>query len=122
MQPNWYNFADYLQLELPELRDSIEESYLTSLDAYKDPYPHVFLDEIIGPLLIGSSDLGSSTLRIRAGEILDTVLTCPDEDLSCAAVTSILEVLRDNSTMRESAWPFLGKTARSWLTQLVAHG
>jgi len=119
MEPNWYNFPDYLQRELPELRDAIEDSYLSGLEAYRDPYPHVFLEEILGPLLVRNDPPGDSALRIRAGEILDAVLLCSDEDLAGAALTSILEVLRDNEAMRDSAWPFLGETARLWLSRLL---
>ena len=120
MEPTWYNFADYLAVELPELRQEIEESYLSWLEAYKDPYPHVFLDEFIGPLLVGTASPSDATTRTRAGEILDRVLTSSDDDLAGSALMSIVEVLRDERELRERAWPFLGPVARDWITRLAA--
>ena len=120
MNPTWYNFADFLIAELPELREEIESSYLYWLDAYQNPYPHVFLDEFIAPLLLGTGTLRDDAHRTRAGEILDRVLNCADADLSEAAARSILDALGEDAALRETAWPFLGATAREWLTRHAA--
>jgi len=116
VEPTWYNFADFLTLEFPELRSDIEASYFEWLSVTRDPYPHFFLDEFLIPILIGD---GESTARTRAGAILDRLLLSPDEDLAGAALTAVLEPLRDNPELRERAWPFLGETAREWLGRLV---
>jgi len=120
MEPTWNNFADFLAAELPQLREEIEESYLGWLEAFKDPYPHVFLEEFVAPLLLGTAPVCEPNARLRAGEILDRVLTCADQDLAEAALTTILEAFRDDSALRELAWPYLGPTARQWTMRLLA--
>ena len=117
MEPNWYNFPDYLAAQFPELRGEIEESYLSWLDGFRDPYPHVFLEEYIGPMLIGRGSYDDATRR-RAGELLDVVLNAADQELAEAGLTAVLEPLRDDDALRETAWPHLGATAREWLTRL----
>ena len=120
MEPTWYNFADFLAEQLPELREQIEKSYLSWVDGCGDPYPHVFLDEFIAPLLLGTGALGDDATRTRAGEILDQILVCSDHDLAEAAITSILEAFRDHAELRQLAWAYLGPVAREWTTRLVA--
>ena len=117
--PTWDNFPDFLADELPELRKEIEETYLAWLEAFKDPYPHVFLREIIGPLLVGTAPACDAAIRARAGEVLDRVLAASDHEVAEAALTSIVEVLRDDVQLREAAWPYLGAVAREWTTKLI---
>jgi hypothetical protein len=117
MKPDWYNFPDYLIEQFPELRGDIEESYVQWLDAFRDPYPHVFLEEYIGEMLIGRGS-HAPDVRRRAGEILDAVLSSSDADLAEAGLTAILEQLRDDETYRLAAWPYLGEVARDWLTRM----
>ena len=117
MEPRWFNFPDYLAAELPELREEIEASYFYWLEAFRDPYPHVFLGELIGEMLVGRGTYEPDTRR-RAGEILDAVLTAADGELAEAGLTAIVEPLRDDDELREAAWPYLGQTAKDWLTKL----
>ncbi|HVE72521.1 MAG TPA: hypothetical protein VNI54_14245 [Thermoanaerobaculia bacterium] len=117
MEPDWYNFPDYLAAQFPELRAEIEDSYLEWLDGFRDPYPHVFLEEYIGEMLIGRGDY-TPDVRRRAGEILDVVLRARDQDLAEAGLTAILEPLRDDEALREKAWPYLGEVAKEWLAKL----
>lgn len=115
LEPTWHHLPDFLAAEFPELRAAIEASYLDWLSAYRDPCPHVFLEEFFGPILIGTGELTDPAARARAGQVLDRLLLSQDEDLAAAAHTCVFELLRDNPELRERAWPFLGGTAREWL-------
>jgi hypothetical protein len=115
--PNWYTLPDYLIEQFPERKGEIEASYLFWSESIDNPYPHVFLDEFIGPLLVGQTPADEGT-RARAGAILDELLCSDDEDLAGAALTAIVEALRDDASLRADAWPFLGATARQWLERL----
>ena len=57
LEPTWHNLPDFLAEEFPELRAEIEASYLEWLSVYANPYPHVFLEEFLGPMLIGTGEL-----------------------------------------------------------------
>jgi hypothetical protein len=116
MEPNWYNFADYLIETFPHLRSEVEESYYQWLEAVSNPFAHFFLEEFVLPLLLGD-EAGDASLRMKAGEVLEASLASQDEDLAAAALTSIVEVLRDREELRMKAWPFLGATAREWLRE-----
>jgi hypothetical protein len=115
MKPTWSNFPDFLIETFPQLKESVEESYFDWGTAVENPAPHVFLHEILGPLLLTDGTQEPADLSLRAGEVLEEVLTCSDYELAEAALTSIVEVLRDNDQLRASAWPSLGPTAREWL-------
>ena len=88
MEPTWYTLPDFLIETFPQLKESVEESYFAWQAAGGNPYPHVFLQEILAPLLL-TGDQGRTGLSIQAGEVLDLLLTCSDQDLSEAALTSI---------------------------------
>jgi hypothetical protein len=115
MEPTWSNFPDFLIERFPQLKESVEESYFDWRTAVEDPAPHVFLHEILGPLLLTDGTREHADLSLRAGEVLDELLTCSDYELAEAALTSIVEVLRDSDELRANAWPSLGPTAREWL-------
>jgi hypothetical protein len=119
MEPTWYTFPDFLIEQFPDLRSEIEEDYYYWLSAQSNPYPHVFLMEILGPILFGQHRLSGAPERTRAGAILDQLLVSSDEELAEAALTAIFEVLRDDTKARESAWPFLGPIARDWLSRFA---
>ena len=120
MEPTWHNFPDFLAAEFPELSAAIDSSYYEWLSAFTDPYPHVFLEEFIGPILLGTSEITEAAVRTHAGQVLDRLLLCQDHDLASAALTSVIEPLNDHPKLRAAAWPFLGETAREWLLRLVA--
>jgi hypothetical protein len=120
MEPTWYTFPDFLIEQFPELRSEIEEDYFFWLDGQSNPFPHIFLTEVFGPILFGQHRLSGAPERARAGAILDQLLVSSDEDLAAAALTAIIEVLRDNTAVREATWPFLGPVAREWLSRLVS--
>ena len=101
------------------MRSEIEESYFSYLSAQANPYPHIFLMEILGPILFGQHRLCGAPERMRAGAILDQLLVSSDQDLAEAALTSIIEVLRDVTNARETTWPFLGPVARDWLSRFA---
>ena|ERR1700682_3741005 len=115
MEPTWYTLPDFLIEQFPELRSEVEDVYFYWLMGESNPSPHVFLMEILGPILFGQHRLSGAAERERAGAILDQLLSSRDEDLAAAAQTSIFEALRDNAEVRESSWPFLGPFARGWL-------
>jgi hypothetical protein len=115
MEPTWSNFPDFLIERFPQLKESVEESYFDWRTAVEDPTPYVFLNEILGPLLLTDGTREHADLSLRAGEVLDELLTCSDYELAEAALTSIVEVLRDSDELRANAWRSLGTTAREWL-------
>jgi hypothetical protein len=117
MEPTWYTFPDFLIEQFPDLRSEIEEDYFYWLSAQSNPYPHVFLMEVFGPILFGQHRLSRAPERMRAGAILDQLLVSSDEELAEAALTSIVEVLRDDTKAREATWPILGPIARDWLSR-----
>jgi hypothetical protein len=118
-EPTWHTLPDYLIERFPHLKSAIEQSYGSWLDAFANPYPHVFLEEFLIPLLIGTDTDAGERLRSEAGQVLDVLLVSRDEDLASAALTSVIEMLRDEPQLRSDAWPFLGPTAREWLQRLV---
>jgi hypothetical protein len=118
-EPTWNTLADYLIERFPELEPMIEESYLFWSESGSDPYPHFFLEEFLLPILVGREpNAHSDASRHEAGTILDRLLTSPDEDLASAALTAVLEMLKDSQELHDAALPFLGPTARSWLERL----
>lgn len=119
MEPTWYNLADYLIQRFPALEREIEESYLWWAEA-GNPYPHVFLEEFLIPALTGQGDHSDPAVRSTAGEILDQLLVSPDSDLASAALTAVLEMLRDEPELRAASWPFLGPIAREWLARMTS--
>ncbi len=121
MEPKWHTLADFLIERFPELKSEIEDSYFFWCDAGGNPYPHVFLEEFLLPILLGrENNATSETCRQEAGLVMDQLLVSSDEDLASAALTSVLEVLRDNGDLFLEASPFLGVTARTWLERLAA--
>ena len=120
MEPTWHTLPDYLIETFPELKADIEESYFGWISAVANPYPHFFLDEYLAPILIGTGPLTDADARTKAGVVLDQLLTSTDEDLAAAALTSILECLRDEHELCAKTWPYLGSTAREWLERLKA--
>ena len=119
MEPTWYTLPDFLIERFPQLKESVEESYFAWQSAGGNPYPHVFLQEILAPLVLTGGDQDPTGLSTQAGQVLDLLLTCSDQDLSEAALTSILEVLRDSDELRAEAWPSLGPIAREGLLKLT---
>lgn len=119
MDPDWYNFPDFLIAEFPELRQDIEEwYYFWAASVPSNPYPHLFLENLIVPMLAGTVAAEDAS-RARAGAVLDRVLVAADGDLAEAGLISVLELFRDNPDLREAAWPYLGPTAREWLQKMI---
>lgn len=120
VEPTWYTLPDYLIERFPAFKAEIEDSYFDWLTTIADPYPHFFLEEFLVPLLVGRGPMTDVETRMEAGRVLDQLLTSPDTDLAAAALTSIVEMLRDEAQLRSAAWPILGPTARKWLFDLSA--
>src|SRR5712692_5959856 len=100
MEPKWNTLADYLIERFPPLKSTIEESYLFWSDGGGDPYPHVFLEELLLPILLGrETNAQSEAERKEAGAILDRLLVSSDEDLASAALTAVVEVLKDDQQL-----------------------
>jgi|GEM_PF-2614576 len=116
MNPTFWTLPDFLIEEFPELRADIEEEYFFHAQYGKNPYPHSFLENELLPILRG--ERGELSAK-RAGEILDNLLTSQDDDLAGAALTSVVEMLADEATIRSEVWPALGPTAREWVNRLV---
>lgn len=119
MKPSWHTLPDYFIETFPELKGDIEESYLSWVTAVANPYPHFFLQEFLGSILVGHLQMRDPEARNRAGTVLDELLVSPDEDLAAAALTSIIETLRDEPELRAKAWPYLGPLSREWLERLT---
>ncbi len=120
MEPKWDTLADFLIERFPGLRSQVEDSYFFWSESGSSPYPHFFLEEFLLPILAGREpNARSDGIRSEAGAVLDILLTSPDEDLASAALTSVIETLRDSPELRAEALPFLGSTARTWLDRLL---
>jgi hypothetical protein len=115
----FYTLPDFLIAEFPELREDIESEYFAYLSVCANPYPHVFLSSYLTPMLIGSTEV-SDEQRRRAGAILETVLNAQDQDLSEAALLEVCDGLSGEPDLLARAWPWLGPTAREWITRLQA--
>ena len=119
MDLTFYTLPDFLIAEFPELRGDIETEYFEYLSVCANPYPHVFLASYLTPMLVGWREV-SEAQRRRAGEVLETVLNAPDEDLAEAALLEVCEGLAGEPELLPKAWPFLGPTAREWIDRLRA--
>ena len=114
--PNWYTFPDFLIERFPAHAAEIEADYYSWVE-HVNPFPHFFLDDFLTPVLLGRHQDASSATRQEAGRVLDELLLAEDDDLASAALTSVIELLRDNPDLRVLAQPFLGPVARRWLEQ-----
>ena len=103
--------------EFPHLKKEIEEEYLSAVNAAANPYPHLFLEEFLLPILTGSMRVEEKDRR-RAGQILDELLRSPDEDLASAALTAVLDMIAGSEKLRDASRSFLGPVALDWLDRL----
>jgi hypothetical protein len=116
--PTFWTVPDLLMREFPFLKKEIEDEYLSGVEAAANPYPHLFLEGFLLPILTGSRKVAENDRR-RAGRILDELLQSPDEDLASAALTSVLELIVGSEQLRDASRPFLGPTAVAWLDRLT---
>jgi hypothetical protein len=102
MQPSWNAFDDYFATEFPDLRPAIEDEALTW-----SPPPHYFLGVYLLPELLMAARTQKTTAVLHTAAVLEAVLTAKDQDLSEAALHSVLMPLAESV---ECQWllPHLG--------------
>jgi hypothetical protein len=112
MEPSWNAFADYFAAAFPHLRVAIEDEALTW-----SPEPHYFLGAYLLPELLMAARTKKTTAVLHAAAVLEAVLTAKDQDLSEAALHSVLKPLAD-SVDCQWVFPQLGPAAATMIRRL----
>lgn len=117
-RPTWDTLPDFLIGRFPSFRAELEDDYYFWAES-GDPLPHFFFIDFLVPVLLGKHDGTNAEIREEAGRVLDELLAADDSDLAAAAHTSVFELLRDHSELRNAAWPCLGPITREWLEREI---